>query len=106
MERSRRKSSKQTLEEKQLKRYFRAKKRSRHRDRSSSAKSQKDTILKEEVEVVHLQNKDATVRYSTECQQLKGKESQQHEPSVSKYNDIVNKLMETQKVIKRNEKET
>lgn len=36
---------------------------------------------------------------------MKGKESQQHEPSVSKYNDIVIKSMETQKVIKRNEKE-
>ena len=92
-----------------MKRYFRAKKRSKHRDRSSSAYSQKDVILKEKVEVVRFQNEAAKVRCSAERQQLKGKESQQYEPSESKvkaaHKDAANKSIATTKVIERNDEE-
>ena len=57
-----------------MKRYFRAKKGSLNRDKSNSVCSHKDVILKEEVKVIHLQNKDAIIRCSIERQQLKGKE--------------------------------
>merc|ERR1711915_1049028 len=94
MERSRRKSSKQALEEKQMKRYFRAKKRSRQRDRSSSAYCQK-----EETTATPKDAEGATGRCNKESQQLIRKESQQHRASVNKVEckqiDITNNSAES-----------
>jgi len=77
-----------------MKRYFRAKKRSRQRDRSSSAYCQK-----EETTATQKDAEGATGRCNKESQQLIRKESQQHRASVNKVEckqiDITNNSTES-----------
>jgi len=78
-----------------MKRYFRAKKRSRQRDRSSSAYCQK-----EETNATQKDAEGATGRCNKESQQLIRKESQQHRASVNKVEckqiDFANNSKESQ----------